>query len=176
MKRIQCDTWQRAIVTIGLVFGMATSPVPEVNEASREVYWFFSLNDAAEVQFHGSALREPVTPGVFIQALPSDSGGTLYLIVESSTGWFLDALGPDDAVASSGVSVSSERAGDAAGVAPVEDTKTGTADLMRLWAHDDDFNDIASWTFQSVELVGRSVGDMYVVRVNYPSVEVNSVN
>ena len=175
MKRKTPCYWQRAFVLMGLIVGMATTSAPDVYEESRAVYWFFSLNDAAEIQFHGSALEQPVVAGQFVQVLPSDSGGTLYLMVEASTGWFLDGLEPDDAIVSSSVSASQSAVG-AAGAAATEETKRGTADLMRIWALDDDFNDVASWTFESVKLVGRSEGNVYVVEVIYPAVDVGSSN
>ena len=175
MKRMQRNKWHRATAIVAGVIGIAMTPSSNVIEDSRAVYWFFSLNDAAEIQFHGSALNDAIAATIFLQSLPSDSAGTLYLMIEGSTGWFLDTPEPADGVVSTSESVS-EGAAAAAVATPMETEKTRSVDLMRIWAHDDDFNDVATWTLHSVELVGHSMGSSYVVLVNYLSAEVSPVD
>lgn len=175
MKRLRFRNWQWVAATFAVVFGTAIAPVHETVEDSRAVYWFFSLSDGDEIQFHGSALTEAITIGEFLASVSAEGGGTLYIVVEGSTGWFLDTPAPADAPAPAGEIVM-ESAEAAVAAAPAENVKMRTVDVMRIWAHDDDFNDVADWTLHSVDLIGQSTDAGYIVQIEYESVEVGNTD
>lgn len=142
--------------------------------AQDELYSFMSFMElGGEMQLAGSALGSVPTPGEFHTGdLPTD-GGTVYVLLEGSTGGFLDTPAEDSggAGAASGAAVGAEAAMADAGAEAAEPAEKNRAfDRVEIWRMDADTNTTWHWVLEGVDAHGRQLDDLhYVVRLTYES-------
>lgn len=168
------------VVLLGFVVAAAAGWYPQAerppSDQESALYWRLGFPDATEFDIHGTSLTEPVEKGRYVDEAPPAGAGRIYVLIEGSTGWFMDDPAKKQAAAVGGAVAASvtEAAADEAGKKDDEpEVKVRKLDEVMLYGLNDNSEVVKHWVFKAATLTGRSVDDNYVVCIDYEGLVVS---